>query len=248
MKKLLMISVVALICACSGAEAKKEENIKNADWHYQMGAGYFGSQEMPLAIRELTTSLEMNPEHAEAHHLLGFIYMGRRDYQKALLHFDAAVRIKPDFTIARNNRGSVYLFMERWKDAEADFEALLDTPLYPTPELAHNNIGWAYYNLKDYSRSLEHFKMATFLKPQLCIAHNNTGLAYLALGSRMEAAESFQRAIEKCPDNYAEPHMHLGKMMVEDNHPKARAEFERCYELEPETNLGRRCRQYLQIR
>ena len=80
------------------------------------------------------------------------------------------------------------------------------------------------------------------------MAHNNLGLTYLALSSRLEAAESFQAAIDKCPDNYAEPHLHLGKMMLEDGHPRARAEFERCYELEPESNLGRRCRQYLQIR
>jgi Tfp pilus assembly protein PilF len=236
------------LVACSGAEEKKEEAIKNADWHYKMGAGYFESKEIALSIRELTTAIEMNPEHTDAHFLLGFVYFGRRDYQKALNHLNEALRLKPDFTVARNNRGALFLAMERWGDAEADFLQLLDTPLYPTPELAHNNVGWAYYNQRDYNRALEHYKMAVFLKPSLCVAHNNMGLTYLALNARLEASESFQSAIDKCPENYAEPHLHLGKMMLEDGHPKARAEFERCYELEPESTLGRRCRQYLQIR
>lgn len=247
LRKGLWIVLIGLSIGCSGPDTKKDDPTQTADWHYRMGAGYFESREIPLAIRELTTTVEMNPDHAEAQHLLGFIYMGRRDYAKALHHFNETLRIKPDYAIALNNRGALYLTTERWEEAQADFQKLLENPLYPTPELAHNNLGWSYYQTRQLALALEHLRMAVFLRPELCVAHNNLGLVMLQQNNRAEAAESFQTAITRCPDNYAEPHFHLGKMMAEDGHPRARERFQRCVEIEPESSLGRRCKQYLQI-
>ncbi len=244
----LMVSTASIGCATGPEEKpeKTEEQTKTADFHYQLAQGYFESSEIPLAIRELTVALEINDEHAEAHHLLGFIYMGRRDYPKALRHFDAALALKPEFHSARNNRGSVLLATERWREAIEEFELLLEEPLYATPELAHNNLGWAYFNLRKYPRAVEHLKMATFLKPQLCLGHNNLGLAQVELGAKLEAFESFTKAIEHCPDNYAEPHFHLGKLLSEAGDNRAASHFQKCSEIQPSSNLGRRCREYVQ--
>lgn len=236
-----------LLLSCAGPEQKTEAEIKNSDWHYQMGAGYFQSQELPLAIRECRTAIEMDSENFQAHHLLGFIYMGRRDFDKALFHFNETLRIEPEFVIALNNRGTVYLETKRWREAADDFKVLLDNPLYPTPELAHNNLGWALHNLKKYAKAVENYRMAVFLKPEMCLAYNNMGLSHLAMGQRTDAAENFQKAINKCPKNYAQPHFELGRLMQEEGIPGARAHFELCQKIEPDTNLGRRCRQYLQI-
>jgi Tfp pilus assembly protein PilF len=246
--KYLLFIIMFFSVSCAGPEEKSEKLVQGADWHYKMGAGYFESREIALSIKELTTAIERDPNHLEAQHLLGFIYMGRRDYSKSLAHFNEALRIDPDYSIALNNRGALYLSMERWEDAKTDFERLLENPLYPTPELAHNNIGWAYYQTARHGLAAEHLRMAVFLRPGLCVAHNNLGLVHLAQNNRLEAANAFQTAITRCPDSYAEPHFHLGKMMMDDGHPKAVESFKMCVEIEPESNLGRRCRQYLQIR
>ena len=137
--------------------------------------------------------------------------------------------------------------MERWEEAEVLFLELLDEPLYTTPELAHNNVGWAYYNMRRYAEAREHFRMATFLKPEMCLAHNNMGLVHEAMSNRSEAVNSYRRAIERCPANYAEPHFNLGKLLQEQGHPKAAAHFRRCMELQPQSNLGERCREYLKV-
>lgn len=246
--RILAIAMMMSLIGCGTDESAKNKDIKDSGWHYQMGHGYFESKEISLALRELTTSLDMDPDNYKAHFLLGIIYQGRRDYSKALRHYNEVLRIKPDYDIALNNRGSVYLATERWRDAEEDFKELLERPLYPTPELAHNNLGWAYFNLRQYPKSIEHYKMAIFLKPQLCLAYNNLGLAHQKVGARTEAAQNFQSAISKCPNNYAEPHFNLGKMMQEEGHPKASLHFRRCVEIEPQSNLGARCRQYLSLR
>jgi type IV pilus assembly protein PilF len=250
----LLVSVFAgavLVAAtgCAGTNEKEEQdNVKDADWHYKMGAGYFESKEIQLAIRELRTAVEMDAEHHEAHYLLGFIYMGRRDYSRAIQHFKETLRLKPDYHFARNNLGTVYLSMERWREAADIYEALLEEPLYTTPELAHNNLGWAYFKMRRHSKAIEHFNMALFLKPQMCLAHNNLGRTHESRSRYSQAEQEYRKAIRKCPGNYAEPHFNLAKLLQDQGDPSARDHFEKCLEIEPESNLGDRCRQYLQVR
>lgn len=232
---------------CVTAQQKKaEEDIKTADYHFEAANGYFHNHQVTLAIRELTFALEKNPDHVRAHYLLGYIYMGRRDYPKAITHFKRAIELKPDFHDARNSLGATYLAMERWEDATVLFEELLAEPLYTSPELAHNNLGWAYYNMRRYPEAIEHFRMATFLKPQFCLGYNNLGMALEATGDRSGAVKQYNRAIELCPTNYAEPHFNLGKLyQASGDMRQARSHFQRCSELSPHNKLGERCREYL---
>lgn len=244
----VLLTGLLFLCLClSGCVSpQRVQDQQDAQWHYEMAAGYFEAGEIALAIKELMTSLERNPDLHEAHHLLGFIYMGRRDYNKATHHISESIRLKPDYHIARNNLGSLFLALERWEDAQEQFEMLIDEPLYPTPELAHNNLGWAYYNQRRYSRAIEHYRMAIFLRPQMCLAFNNLGLAYMAIGNFYESSENFREAIERCPTNFAEPHFHLGKLLIDNGDAQnAMGHFRRCVEIDSSSNVGRRCREYL---
>lgn len=245
---LVLLALATMSTACNNAQKKKEDITEKADFHYQMAAAYFEAKEIPLAIKEATATLDIDPEHKRAHYLMGFIYQGRRDYTKSIKHYQAVLDVDPAYHFARNNLGTVYLELNRWDDAGEQFKLLLEEPLYPTPELAHNNLGWALYQRDDYDRALEHFKMAAFLKPGMCLAHNNSGLAYLGAGNLSEAMYSFQEAVRHCPNEYAEPHFHIGKLLAEAGNPKARGHFETCARLEPGSNLGRRCREYLGVR
>jgi Tfp pilus assembly protein PilF len=242
---LLVVCSIALV-ACTGPDKKEEQRLKDADMHYKLGAGYFESKQVTLAIRELTIALEGDPKHLRAHYLMGYIYMGRRDYMKAIRHFKAALTIDPKFFDAKNSLGAVYLVTEQWAEAERLFNELLEEPLYTSPELAHNNLGWLYYSTRRHHRALEHFKMATFLKPEFCLGYNNAGLAHEGLGNWAEAKQAYRRAIDLCPTNYAEPHFNLGKILQEEGDPMAVDHFRRCVQLAGDSQLGTRCRQYLQ--
>lgn len=240
------LALTLIFSGCSGADEKKEKLEDSADFHYKIAAGYYHNHQVAWALRELSQALEKDPDHVEAHYLIAVIYMGRRNYNKAVHHFKSCVRLRPSYFEAQNSLGAVYLAMERWDDAIVLFEQLLDQPLYTSPELAHNNMGWALYNKRDHSEALEHFKMAIFLRPEFCLGYNNVGLALDALNNPPEAARYFRKAIDACPNNFAEPHFNLGKLLSESNHNQARAHFQRCLELQPSSSLGERCRQYLQ--
>ncbi|MBA2661244.1 MAG: tetratricopeptide repeat protein [Bradymonadaceae bacterium] len=245
---LIACAIVLIALGCAGVDKKQEESLKTAQWHYEMAAGYFESNEVPLAIRELTFCLENNPDHEQANYLLGFIYMGRRNYTKAVVHFRDVLRVNPKYHFAKNNLGAVFLAMGRWQEAEEVYLELLDEPLYTTLELAHNNVGWAYYNMRRYSEALEHFRMASFLKPEMCLADNNLGLTFEAMNNRSEAVSAYRRAINKCPINYQEPHLNLGKILQEQGDERARLHFQRCVELQPNSTVAERCREYLRLR
>lgn len=249
--RLVALCIALLLCAltaCTGAQNKPKtlDDIQDADWYYQSGAGYFEGKQVPLAIRDLHIALDKDPKHVQAHYLLGYIYMGRRQYNKSVQHFKAALDQEPNFHDAINSLGAAYLALGRWHEALELFERLIEEPLYTSPELAHNNAGWAYYNLKEYSQALQHFQMSVFLKPQFCLGYNNLGLAQVATKQPQEAVRSYRKAIELCPANYAEPHFHLAKVYQDYGEmAEARAHFTRCTELASGTPIGDRCREYL---
>jgi Tfp pilus assembly protein PilF len=245
----LTLAVAGVLPSCATSGSEKGDSVRDADWHYKMASGYFENHQIYPAIRSLNKALEMDPDMAQAHFLLGFIYSGRREYTKAIQHYKSALEIKPNYFTAKNNLGSVYLSMERWEDAQEIFQSLVEEPMYPTPEMAHNNVGWALYNQREYEKALEHFKMAVFLKPQMCLAYNNIGMTHEEMGNISKAIDHFEKALKKCPNNYAEPHFRLGKIKQNrGNYAEAQRHFERCSEMLPDANLGERCRQYLKVR
>ncbi len=240
---ILTLSVLGWHFGCASAP---ETNPEQAHFHYQLGVNYFNENLIPQAQRELLLALEDDPKNADALHLLGFIHMGRRDYSKASQHFRSAINIRLDFYICINNPGTALLALERWDEAVEIYSGLLEKPMYNTPELAYNNLGWAYYNLGKQERAEESLQMAVFLKPTLCLAHNNLGLVYTKAKNNIGAIRSFEAAITKCP-NFVEPHFHIAQLLRERNDPKALKYYQRCYELGSNSTMGDRCRSYLEV-
>ncbi len=244
---LILAMLMAMGCAVLSGTDQEDENEKQARWHYEMGTGYFESQDITHAIRELTMALEYDPDHADAHYLLGFIYMGRRNHTRAVQHFREALRVDPQYHSAKNNLGTVYMAMERWEEAAELFEDLLDEVMYTTPELAHNNLGWSYFHQGRHSEALEHLRMAVYLSPDMCLAENNKGRVYEATGNERDAERHFRRAIDKCPQSYQEPHFYLGRLLQRRDDDRAAAHFQRCVEISSSNNLADRCREYLGV-
>lgn len=239
----LLLGLILGGCASSG----EGTNLKESREHYQMGANHFGVGEVPQAIMELTNSITLDPKNYKALHLMGFIYMGRKQYPEAVRYFKEALAVKPDYYICMNNLGVAYLFMERWEDAAKVYEELVHVSLYTSPWLAYANLGWAYYNMGRTTEGVEQTKMALFLNPEMCLAANNLGIMYSAQMDFEEAEGAFADAITQCP-TYAEPHLHLGKLLAEAGRsPKAHHHFRQCVELSPKSSLGERCRQYARM-
>ncbi len=227
------------LAACGGAQ--RSDEAAKSDYHYRLARNYYNDRNIAMTQRELYEALKLDPRNHEALHLRGFVRMGLNDQAGAVADFKAALAVKPDFQECRNNLGTALLAEGRYEDAIEALKPLLEDPLYPTPAFAHGNIGWAYYEIKDFESARRHLEMAVFLSPRFCLGHNNLGLLYRDTGNPRGAREAFEKATRLCP-TFAEPWYHLGVMLQEAGDAAgAENAFRTCAEAAPETAIGRRC-------
>ena len=239
-----VIAVVAcftvLSAACGGGKVKTMHD--KAEYHFKLASNFLYDDNPQSALKEAFTAIELNPNHPGAHHLLGFIFFGRKDLPRALMHLQLAVRIDPDFDEAVANLGNLYLEMGDWAGAIPYFESLLAKPLYGTPWLAYNNVGWAHYKLGNLPLASKNIQMALFMNPKFCLGFNNLGRVHAHAGQTDKALENFEKAAELCP-GYAEPHYFLGRIYAAlGSKEQSRKHFESCHEAAPETPYGKKCR------
>ncbi len=238
----ILVAGVLLMAApgCSGPGPSQDAAAK-ADFHYRLARNYYNDRNIAMTQRELHTALTLDPTHAEAHHLKGFVLMGLQNYDGAAAEFRETLRLKPDHFEARNNLGATLIAQGRFDEAIQVLTPLVEEPLYPTPAIAHYNLGWAYFQIGDRGTARRHLEMALFLSPGMCKAANALGLVLQEIGDSKGARSAFEKAVKQCP-RFAEPYYHLGVMLQKaDDHASAQAMFARCAELAPETNVGRRC-------
>lgn len=235
---------IVVLCALFawGCPATTDKtNQDKAEFHYQLANNAFYAKSPMEAISELYQAIDLDPRHRNSLHLLGFIYFGREEFAEAERYFLAALEVDPGYYEARANLGALYLARSRWQDAIDTLMPLAEDKLYPTPYLVQNNIGYAYQHLGKPDLAEKHYKIAVFLKPEMCLAHNNMGQLYAETGRIDLAVRAFDRAISRCP-TYVDPYFNLGVIYSNSGQLDiARQSFQKCYELGPETPLGQKC-------
>lgn len=139
---LLCLAVVAL-GACSSAAVRQQEEqlIKSSEVNTELGLAYLQERDLERALIKLTKAVEQNPDNAKAQAAIAVVYenLGRAD--KADGHYARAVELDPQDSYARNAYG---VFLCRKGEVEAalkHFDAAVDNPLYPQPEVALTNAG-----------------------------------------------------------------------------------------------------------
>lgn len=238
--------LLALCVGCSGSQ-KKAEGLRNATFHYSLAVNFYYDQNAQAAITELQTCFSKDPDHIEGHNLAGLIYLGRKEYLDSLQHFEKVLALKPDFHMARANLGALHMAMQNWDQALKTLLPLLHEPLYSTPYLVENNIGWCHFNLKNYGEAERHLKRALFLNNKLCLAYNNLGILYDELDRLDDALDAFDAALASCPQ-FTEVLFRLGTVLEKQGRAKeASVKFEKCRKLGKESHFGRRCKRKLQV-
>lgn len=251
--KNLFILTAALVVAislssCTGPSKKERaEKLKEqADVYYKMGEMQFGQGNYPLALRELHKSEQFDPESTSTQNLLGLSYFARRMYSDAEKHFKKALDIDTTYASARLNLGALYLETSRWDKALKEFDVLLKDVFYTTPELLHNNKGWAYYNKGELKKAIDSYNKAIALNSQYAAAYNNRGLAQEKLKRKKSARKSFKKALEITP-TYTDANYNYGRLMIRVNKKKARQLFKKVIELEPDSKMGQSSKEYLNL-
>ncbi len=187
----VLFSFLITSCGITQSRVKKE---READGYYQMGRAYLNENNLQMAYVEFQKAIESNPNDKLYYYAIGYIYVGLGKLQDAANAYKKAIKIDPKYGEAYNSLGAVYGKMERWDEAIAEYKKALNFPEYETPQLAHYNLGYAYYNKGDYKTSISEFKEAVRLQPDMAMSQLWLGNAYVKSGMTEDAIVSFEEA------------------------------------------------------
>lgn len=241
----LVILAASLLIGCS-AQNDKGHGAKNAEYYYSLAVNSYYDQNAQLALRELDTCFKLDPKLAKAHHLAGLIFLGRKEYADSLYHLKEAIKLDERYTEARANLGALYIAMSNWQKAIELLTPIARNPVYPTPYLVENNLGWAYFKMGNLTQAETHLKRALFLNDKMCLAYSNIGVVHTEQGRMEDALDDFEAAIARCPQ-FVEPYFRAGALLERSSRfAEATKRFKKCKRLGGDSVYGRRCKRKLQ--
>lgn len=229
-------------CAVSNTSRKED-----ADIHYRVGIVHLNEGNIPEALKELTTAVEIYRNDAAFHNALGLAYFAKGMNEDAIKHLKEAVKINPKFSDAHTNLSAVYLEKKEWDVAVEEAKFALADIFYTTPEFAWFNMGRAYYEKADYIKAEESYKKTIESNPRYLVAYNNLGLTYMKMNKDKEAADVLGLAIKNMP-NYADAQYNLGLALIKLKDKKgALNAFQEVIKLVPDSDMARSSKGYIEL-
>lgn len=231
----MIMALYVVSCATANMKVQKQqgEALRN------LGEEYYKQGDYTSALKELLKAEALYPDDAFLQNDLGLTYKAKKRLDLAAKHFKKALEIKPDYAPAKNNLGTVYLDKKEWDTAIKYFKEVSENMLYATPHLAMANLGWAYYNKKQYTLSETYYLKALDLDPKFINAQRGLGLTYIALGRIDEAVEILERAVKDYP-KVALLYDDLAKVYVlSHDYDKALDAYHKVIEIAPDSAMAR---------
>ena len=146
---------------------------------------------------------------------------------------------------ARNTLGVVLIHEKKAADAVKVLKPLTEDILYPTPENAWGNLGWAYLELGQLDAAVDALRRSIAAQPLFCVGHLRLGLAYERRNESAPARDAFTQALEtQAPGCNSLQDAFAGRARVQMKTGEldaARADLERCAELSKKTQTGKEC-------
>jgi tetratricopeptide (TPR) repeat protein len=138
------------------------------------------------------------PDAALQRYAQGYGYGWQYQYDEAIRAYSQALQLYPDYANALARRGQAYFHTQppELKKAIQDLQAAsrLDSDNYSI----FWNLGWAYYLLGDYAKSIEASQKSLDLNSKVCGPAFNIAIARLAMGKASEAEKEYEAAIARC--------------------------------------------------
>jgi type IV pilus assembly protein PilF len=198
MKTGLLVSFIILsLCSCASVS---EKNIKDSNYHYQMGESYLNDNNIQPAFVEFQKALDLDPLNKYSHNALGLIYLMKlEDYPKAIKHFQEALEIDKKFSEAATNLGTTYAQMGQYDKAIQAYKLAVANPEYRNAAKALNDMGMVYYRLSEFDEAVSAYKEALKRYPYFPQPYYGLALCYNAKEQYGDAAMAITRAIELDP-------------------------------------------------
>ncbi|HDI59102.1 MAG TPA: tetratricopeptide repeat protein [Desulfobacteraceae bacterium] len=241
-----LVAMALVLMACTTGQV---DPVARAAALRDLGEAHLVDGAPRAALRELLEAERLNSSDPRVHNLLGLAYDELDRLDLADQHFSRALELKPDFSEARNNLAVVLLKQGQYAAAIDHLERILEDLLYPTPQLAACNLGWAYYRTgrqqkaeQAYRLALSHYKQGVAQDQTFIRALVGLGRVLLAQNRAEEAVAPLQTAAGLVPGR-AEIQFELGRAYaaVGDTN-NARYALGKVIELAPDSDWAKKAR------
>jgi type IV pilus assembly protein PilF len=167
-KRLIFLSVLGAGFLAGGYASAEEQTDarQRAQVHTDLGAAYFGSGQLGVALEELNVAIRADSSFAPAYNMLGLVYMTLRENDKAEENFRRSLSLNGTDSDTNNNFGWFLCQRGKIDDSIRYFMAALKNPLYATPEKSYLNAGICARKKNDDVEAEEFLLTAIKLQPR----------------------------------------------------------------------------------
>jgi Tfp pilus assembly protein PilF len=195
----LLLTVAVLLTACSSAKTADTTRLQ-AQNAYERGLTQARQGQSSLAISSLQEAVSLDPGSALYHDSLGLLLLDRGQVDQAIAEMTKSLDIDPTRGDSYFHLGTALAEARRWDEAVAAYRKAILQPTLTVLDLAHQNLGLAFFHLKRYREAEDALRYALSLDPQLQAAYYNLGLVLTAQKRPDEAKLVFRRAKQIGPE------------------------------------------------
>jgi tetratricopeptide (TPR) repeat protein len=161
-------------------------------------AAALGAQDkLDEALVACKRAVELRPEYPEAFFKMGVIYFSRNDFSHASAEFQRAALHPAISAYCDCFQAMIHARLEQPEEAEAAVQrAIKVDSKCDLLWMAWNEIGLAWYEEGNYSRSATAYGEATIITPDEPQAWFNLGVSFHKLGDLDAARDSYQQAVD----------------------------------------------------
>jgi type IV pilus assembly protein PilF len=251
----LVLGVECAGCEDRGPVAPNISPERRSESEYDVARDYFFKAQPRQALDHIHNAVRFNPENSKALYFASAIQLFFCSGKLELLDPDCrladaedyvrrALKSDPNFREAKNTLGQVLILEKRYGEAIDVLAPLTKDPSFESSYLAWGNLGWAQTLSGQIDQGIESLKNS-ITEPRFCVGHYRLGVAYQMKGDLASAEQAFTSAVSvDAPECTGLQDAWAARAAVRARLGKtadARADFEKCRDLSPETAAGKGC-------
>ncbi len=241
------LAIALLVNGCTSSNSRHRDVTQNAKVHYTLGVAELKNNNPTMALAKFLEAERIDKRDPDIQEGLAQAYQRKGAFAEAEKHYLKAIEMRSDEPRYYNNLGALYLDMQRPDDALVNLQKAAGNLLFPNPEIPLTGIGIAHFLKNDYPGAVAAYREALSKNSRYVEAYVRLGEVLTAMGQIDRGLREYRKALVLAPD-YARLHFLMGlAFMKNGDMEQARQAFIKVRQLLPESEMGQRANDYLDM-
>ncbi|MCP4992400.1 MAG: type IV pilus biogenesis/stability protein PilW [Gammaproteobacteria bacterium] len=135
--------------------------------YVKLAVAYMRDNKLDVAVTKIKQAIQIEPGNPQAENVAGLIYERLGENKAAEQHYRAGIRKGSGDPYLRNAYGAFLCRLDRFEEAEVQFAAAWNNPLYNGRELAYTNAGLCARQKGDIGTAETYLRQALRINPRI---------------------------------------------------------------------------------